>query len=170
MKRFTLGNSDSRDVDEESAPVRLPRRRRVDDEMDITPMIDIVFLLLIFFLVASKLESQASVDLPQARHGAPVSAKNSVILMVSKAAGDRVVVTTGHGDVLPPADLVAQEAEITDYVEAGLNGTPPFAAAKDNVLIKAERLVKHRDVSRVAKAAGRAREGQELHIAVMEVQ
>ena len=41
----------------------MPRKRRFDDaEMDITPMIDITFLLLIFFLVASKMDEGATLD------------------------------------------------------------------------------------------------------------
>ena len=40
-----------------------------DAEMDFTPMIDMVFLLLIFFLVASKIDQATSVKLPPARHG-----------------------------------------------------------------------------------------------------
>ena len=50
-----------------------------DDEMDITPMIDITFLLLIFFLVASTPDRQTAVDLPTARFGRGVSQNNAVI-------------------------------------------------------------------------------------------
>ena len=74
---------------EEEPPIRIRRKRNDDDEMDITPMIDITFLLLIFFLVAAKMESQGALELPPARYGTPVSAKNSVVLIVSQAGGDR---------------------------------------------------------------------------------
>jgi biopolymer transport protein ExbD len=39
--------------------------RRIDDEMDMTPMIDCVFLLLIFFLVTSTFALQKSLLMPQ---------------------------------------------------------------------------------------------------------
>ncbi|MBI3469577.1 MAG: biopolymer transporter ExbD [Planctomycetes bacterium] len=39
--------------------------RRIDDEMDMTPMIDCVFLLLIFFLVTSAFALQKSLLMPQ---------------------------------------------------------------------------------------------------------
>ena len=44
------------------------RRRRGSEEpkMDITPMIDVTFLLLIFFIVASRLDTQMVVDLAKA--------------------------------------------------------------------------------------------------------
>ncbi|MCP4817216.1 MAG: biopolymer transporter ExbD, partial [Planctomycetaceae bacterium] len=45
--------------------LRLGARRREEDvEMDITPMIDVTFLLLIFFLVASKMSADQAVALP----------------------------------------------------------------------------------------------------------
>jgi len=49
------------------------RRRRTRLEMNMTPMIDVVFLLIIFFLVSSHLarqEVQAELDLPTAKTGA----------------------------------------------------------------------------------------------------
>ena len=45
-------------------PPLMPERNTEDAEMDITPMIEITFLLLIFFLVASKMDSPASGELP----------------------------------------------------------------------------------------------------------
>ena len=168
MSNQPLANQDAFDQVEEP-PVTLRRRRRPDDEMDITPMIDITFLLLIFFLVAAKMETPAAVELPPARYGTPVAGKNAVVLFVSQGGGQSVVITTGHGDQIPGNDLLEQEAKITEYVEAGLGGRRPFKSAKDHVLLKAERNIKHREVARVAKAAGKAREGQLLHIAVLEV-
>ncbi|MCA9170833.1 MAG: biopolymer transporter ExbD, partial [Planctomycetales bacterium] len=67
----------------------LIKRRSLDDnEMDITPMIDITFLLLIFFLVAGKLDQDAPVELPPARHGTAVSVKSAAIITVGKGSGD----------------------------------------------------------------------------------
>ena len=44
--------------------LKLGRRRGGEDvEMDITPMIDVTFLLLIFFLVASKMSADQAVAL-----------------------------------------------------------------------------------------------------------
>ncbi len=141
-----------------------------DSEMDITPMIDIVFLLLIFFVVASKMDAAADVALPKARYGMPVVESSSVI--VTLAAGDKgkAVVYAGDGkqeDALVPAgDLAAQEDEILRYVE----DTMAQDKGKTNVLIKAERGVITREVDRIAKAATRPEAVQQLYIAVMEVQ
>jgi len=52
-------------------------QRHVRAEMNLTPMIDVVFLLLIFFMVATKfadIERDLAVNPPSARHAQPVTA------------------------------------------------------------------------------------------------
>ena len=56
-------------AEDPSGPVLTRRRIKQETELDITPMIDITFLLLIFFLVASTPDLQVEVKLPPARHG-----------------------------------------------------------------------------------------------------
>ena len=61
------------EIDEaEEIPVLPKRRMQVDTEMDMTPMIDCTFLLLVFFVVGAKLDPDAIVQLPPARYGAGV--------------------------------------------------------------------------------------------------
>ena len=60
------------DLDERPEPMR-PRDSLEDTEMDITPMIDITFLLLIFFIVSSKMDPSANVPLPAAKTIASLS-------------------------------------------------------------------------------------------------
>ena len=134
--------------------------------MDITPMIDITFLLLIFFLVASKLDEKTPVELPPARHGTAVSVKSSVILTLEQGNEESANVYTGDGKaadrMLNASDLEAQAIAIIDYVEQELE------LGKENVIIKAEKGVRHRDVARVSRAVGKA--GKDLYVAVLEVQ
>jgi biopolymer transport protein ExbD len=149
-------------------PIRLDRSRRLGDaEMDITPMIDIVFLLLIFFLVASKMDDAASVALPPARHGIAVADDNSVVVLVRKRGGDEVEVARRNGEAFS-RDLREQESEIADYVAAGMRGSAPFGRPMQHIILKAERDVKEGDVARVAEAIGKATEQQLLHYAVLE--
>ena len=47
------------DLDDDDRPEALKSRQQLEDtEVDITPMIDITFLLLIFFLVASRMSQE----------------------------------------------------------------------------------------------------------------
>ncbi len=155
------------DLDDDS-PVVIPRaRHKEDSEMDITPMIDITFLLLIFFLVASKMDEAAAVTLPKARHGQTVAEKSSVVILITQGSGEDAVVSRGDGTAVS-TDLEQQEAEIGEYVEAGMGGSAPFDEPKQNILIKAARGVKHRDVARVSEAVGKATELPVLNIAVLE--
>jgi biopolymer transport protein ExbD len=148
----------------------LSRRRRPQEEaeMDITPMIDCTFLLLIFFLVTSRMKAQAPLDLPAARHGGAVSERDAIILTVAKAGEDVHVFrgnSTNAADRITGADPAEEEDAIRRYVEQQATTAPP----KQNVLIKAERGLKHRDVARVQRAASRANVEQ-LYVAVREAE
>ena len=148
----------------------LPRRKIAEDsEMDITPMIDITFLLLIYFLVAAHVDADAAIKLPPADYGVAVISKRAVILTVTGNGDSPVSVYRGDGkddaNLIEAKDLVEQEELIAKYVSEQTSGAEP----KDNILIKAERGVKHRDVSRISRAAASAmaNEGQ-LYVAVLE--
>ena len=121
-------DSDLEDPEDEK-PFVLPKQDLDDSEMDITPMIDITFLLLIFFLVASKMDESADVDLPPAHHGKAVVNQQAVNLIVKKAGADKIQVTTGHGKMLS-GDSETQENEIAQYVANGLDGTGEFNEKK----------------------------------------
>ncbi len=56
----------------EDLPIAIRGRATEDFEMDITPMIDITFLLLIFFLVCSTADQDTAIELAKARHGKAV--------------------------------------------------------------------------------------------------
>ena len=150
----------------EEAPVLKRRRVRDDGEMDITPMIDITFLLLIFFLVASKMEADSEVTLPKARNGTAVTVKSSAVLTITPGTGDAVNVYTGNGAVeenrITSIDLAEQEAVIADYVERMMRDEN-----KQQIIIKAEKSVKHREVSRVMQACGFVDDAK-VFVAVLE--
>ena len=155
--------------EEEPAGAVLPRRPVTDTaEMDITPMIDIVFLLLIFFLVCSSANMQTAVELPPARHGTGVSERGSVIITVAERGGPGpALVYLGDGkdsENLLPDDEDAQATRIEEYVEEG------YQEGKSAVLVKAEKKVKNGDVWRVETAAARVEEISRIHIGVLEVE
>ncbi len=139
-----------------------PRSLPCDDELDITPMIDITFLLLIFFLVSSKLSPEQAVDLPKARNGGVVAAKESVVIVMRRGTGDQAEVKRADGSPFSP-ELEQQNEEIAEYVQKGLD------AGKKHVIIRAEGSVRHGEVGRVSGAISESMdEGQVINIAVME--
>jgi biopolymer transport protein ExbD len=156
--------------DDEVGGVVVRRRSLEDTEMDITPMIDCTFLLLIFFLLTFKADEGAAIPLPPAKYGIPVPTKNAVVLTILKGDGDRPAKvfegnTTSEAALVDSRDLKAMEDEVAGYVEKEAT-----RSRKTYVLIKAAADVKHRDVARVARAASRVGEIEQLHVAVLEVQ
>src|SRR5262245_11621889 len=114
------------------------RKKHVDPEFDITAMIDLVFMLNIFFLVTSVGAVMAQPNLPAARNVTAADEANSVIITVLI-----------NGDPKSPTVFIGQEGEgpgITDFeeqaeriqqaVEQGLRDN------KTSVLIKAEEKVR----------------------------
>jgi biopolymer transport protein TolR len=148
----------------------------LEGDLDITPMIDITFLLLIFFLVAAKLQQSATAELPTARYGSGVSTKTAAILTVIPGPGEHAKVFKGDtidsAAQVKAADLTDQEREIAAYIERQLAGDPPEVEPKQHVLIKAARDVRSREVARVARAAGQANASKtiQMHFAVRETQ
>ncbi|MBA4018275.1 MAG: hypothetical protein C0483_13995 [Pirellula sp.] len=134
-----------------------------DQNLDITPMIDVTFLLLIFFLVAAVPDVQAALDLPPAQHGVGVSRHEALIICIAEAPGGRsalVYLTPSKSGPPLEGSAEAQAATIRAMVEAAR------AAGKTEVLLKAERRVRHREVARVMQAADV--EGMKINLAVME--
>ncbi len=154
-------DSDIEDLEVEEDFLR-PRPPSVDDELDITPMIDITFLLLIFFLVSSKMTAEQAVDLPKARHGGVVAGKESVIIIMKRGSGDAAEVRKSDGSPFS-IDTEQQNAEIAEYVQQGLD------AGKKHVIIRAEGSVRHGEIGRVSGAISESLEnGEHINIAVME--
>ena len=148
--------------------IRPRRMRPPESDIYITPIIDITFLLLIFFLVSAFLSKQAPVDLPQALYGDAVAQDESAIITIAAEGVDDSVIYKGDGVKedwqLASADLVAQEQELAAYIQAQFDAHPH----KRHVLIKADKQVKHRHVARVSHAAGRVLTDGRLFIAVTE--
>jgi biopolymer transport protein ExbD len=138
---------------------RLSRSSLEAANLDITPMIDITFLLLIFFLVASRPDTQIQAELPDARHGMGVGKRSAIIFTVAQSGQAVAPIYLGDGKL--PSDPAAQRDRIQQYVRDGL------AEGKRDVLIEADKGVAYRDIARVVDAASQV-EGIKLHFAVFE--
>ncbi len=134
------------------------------EDIDMTPMIDCVFLLLVFFLVASTPDLKTAVELPPAQYGIGADPASSVIVTVADRGGTGpALVYLADGKVGQPLSDDPDErfAAVALAVEEGQQ------QGKTGVLVKAERSVRHADVSRVADAAGQVG-GMKLYLAVFE--
>ncbi len=66
-------------------------------ELDITPMIDVTFLLLIFFMVTSTMDQQKQINVPPAKHGVGVEASNATFVTILANEGGLGRVLLGDG-------------------------------------------------------------------------
>jgi biopolymer transport protein ExbD len=80
------------DDDEEPEPLDLSIKRTEDGGLDMTPMVDVTFLLLIFFMVTAAFSLQMSIEVPPpdpdeaAQHQQPeeLVTEDSIIIQISK--------------------------------------------------------------------------------------
>jgi len=131
-------------------------------EFDITAMVDLVFMMNIYFLVTFVMAAMAEIDLPLASHAAPLDGEAAVVLTIQGGGREPVVVTLGDREKGTPIRDSAQQVErIRSAVERGV------AEGKTQVLIKAVQQVRLGDLFRVSAAAS-AVEGVTLNVAVVE--
>jgi biopolymer transport protein ExbD len=145
--------------------------RRPDSEppeFDITAMVDLVFMMNIYFLVTFITVALGELNLPAAKHVTALDADSAVILsLVPSLDGKSVTLYVGDGykgEAI--GDPVQQEQRIQAAVEQGI------ADQKNAVLLKAEKKVRVSDTERIARAATSVNaEGAEkvkLYIGVLE--
>ena len=131
-------------------------------EFDITAMIDLVFMMNIYFLVTFITIALGELDLPTANHASALDAEvATIITMTVGSDGLSAVVFLGDGDkgeaIHDPAE---QQQRIAAAVEEAVR------EARTAVLLKAEKNVRLREIARISSAA--VREGVTLHMAVIE--
>ena len=150
---------------EEDAPPTLSKRRKSEDaDLDITPMIDMVFLLLIFFLVSSTPDQKTAIELPEARHGVAVTQHDSVIFTLAEGGLGTAPAFAADGRIPGtelPEESQARSSRVQELVEQG------FRENKTSVVIKGDKNVAYRDVAELIKAASQV-DGVKLHLAVLD--
>jgi biopolymer transport protein ExbD len=93
--------------------VKLPKKD--DVAVDMAPMIDMVFLLLIFFMVASVVTemNKVEVKLPEAKH-AKVPEETKDRMMLSVDADNQIYVNTTPVDIKELKELITQELDLNE--------------------------------------------------------
>jgi len=148
--------------EDESSPIQFTKRAKSNagraSQIDMTPMVDVVFQLLTFFLLAVKRDSAEPVDVPVTVRSTAVAESQSTFITVkppSKGSPDPEIILgdrSGNGDKIT-AD------QVRDEVVKGVN------AGRPNIIIKAERFVSHGDVLKVCRIVDKV-EGAFLYVGV----
>lgn len=159
-------SADLDEVVDEDDELVLPRKKRDDDEMDITPMIDITFLLLIFFVVCSTMDPTKIGTIPEAENGLAIAAKNSAVVFINPGPGDSVILSRMDGSEFS-RDEDTQASEIIEYITGELERS--LGASKEQVMLFGDANVKVGQVTRIQKLIGDAFENVDsTYIAVKE--
>jgi len=149
--------------DEDGPPLRTRHQPHVDAEFDITAMIDLVFMMNIFFMVTSITAAMADIELPAARHVVAADRETASIITIM-ADKDRRGAKVFLGDDPkgePLSDPNVMQTEIKQAVqEATRNGMK-------TVIIRAERDVPIKEVANVSRAAAQV-PGIEIKYSVVE--
>lgn len=132
------------------------RRRLSGGDLDLTPMIDVTFLLLIFFMVASTMQSTPSLDLPPAENSRGVESAGAIVITVldGGAGPPRLILGDGRG-----AEGTLEQ--ISGYVAEGVT------AGKRRVILKVEGDVPSGTVQEVTRQVTKI-DGIDLYLGVGE--
>ncbi len=133
-------------------------KQEADTDIDMTPIIDVTFQLLIFFMFAATLVKAAKLELPEAKHGIGVDVQTAVIVTVGPP-GPNGKCPVYLGDTLDGEPVTVDE--VARYVREQV------AAGKENVIVKAAENARYVDVYNVERAIARI-DGAKLHTAVKE--
>ena len=122
--------------------MKFRRQRREEVGINLTPLIDVVFLLLIFFMVSTTFtrETQLSIDLPEAEGEPRAEMQEQIEILVDEAGQYRV-----NGEGLVDSRVRTLQAAI--YKISAGDTTLPMA-------ITADAQAAHQDVVRAMDAAG----------------
>jgi len=122
--------------------LKFRRQRRDDVGVNLTPLIDVVFLLLIFFMVSTTFtrETQLSIDLPEASGQPQDTSDDRIEILIDEGGSYRV-----NGQALVDARMRTLQAAIYK-ISAGDTTLP--------MVITADAQAAHESVVRAMDAAG----------------
>lgn len=129
-----------------------------EDELDLTPLIDVAFLLQIFFMLTSTIAMSGSIVMPEAKNGiAPNLTKGITMTIYQTAAGPELYLADGKGK-----KGVAQLADVPAYVQEEVG------KGNNIILIKADTAVASGFVEDVARSASQVEGIERYFVGVID--
>ena len=153
--------------EDEDSPVQFKSKAGANagdkSHIDMTPMVDVVFQLLTFFLLAVKRESMESVDVPLTTTSTAVLESESTYITIKPAPrpGADPVIIIGENrkvEVMDDGRIEGGKAKSLDKVKEEVE--KGVAAGRPKIVVKAERYVKWGDVQKVTRIIAQIRDAQ----------
>ena len=139
------------DEDDDDEPI-FQKTKREEEELDMTPMVDVTFLLLIFFMVTAAFSLPKSIDMPRHQTDAPsttvVEEEEEDLEMVEVQVdefGSFLVLATDWQEETP-----GKQNLITTLKRANESGNPARLVIKVHELCKLQYLVDAMDAGTIA--------------------
>ncbi|MAT14447.1 MAG: hypothetical protein CMJ46_04170 [Planctomyces sp.] len=135
------------------------KKKGEEADLDITPMIDVTFLLLIFFMVTSTMQETSSIKPPGARHGEGTNKEDSVILSIEapESLSEEPVIRLGD----KPTSEIINLGQVENRVKTAMEGL-----LDHHVIIKADRDVPHGFVQQILQEIAGIDNEIQYHIGV----
>ena len=144
-------------AEDDDVPYKRKKQPEPDTEIDITPMIDVTFQLLIFFMVTSTMQGNPPAEIPKSRSGGSIEVAK-LINVVIKAPLDNKTDPIVEIDKRP---VTLEELKIQLAEAAG------SSAKGIDVMLMADRMVPNRFTGEIETLIGEL-EGITYHFAVQE--
>ena len=146
---------------EETGPIRFhPQKRPDEEELDMTPMVDVTFLLLIFFMVTAAFSLQKSLEVPT-----PESQQSAAESEEEEDESDYVIVEIRRDDAVFVNEIAApSKQELLLKLREAREG-PPGSGLRgpSKMRVLADRKCRHEKVVEVLDAGNEVRmEGIQL--------
>ena len=151
--------SDKMHLEEDAeAPVQFKSKAGANSgdksHIDMTPMVDVVFQLLTFFLLAVKRDSMETVDVPITNNSTAVLESESIYITIKPAPRKDAEPEIIIGESRKGDGKAVTLEMVRDAVEKGVaNGRP-------KIVVKAERLVKWGEVQKVTRIIALVKDAQ----------
>lgn len=113
----------------EEAGFSVSKKVQSEADLDITPMIDVVFLLLIFFMVTSTMDNRRQNDVPPSTHGLSVDSTTAITLTINRPTDPNA----------EPEILLSDGQTIGTLEDVKADVQAAVAEGKNKVILKADR-------------------------------
>jgi biopolymer transport protein ExbD len=154
---------DDQEIELEVSGGRAPRRTRrrpEDTEMDMTPMIDVTFQLLIFFMITNAMMHPAPVEVPEVVHGRGVNIEGQQFVLIDETG--KYYLGDFAAEENAAASLDALVEEVQRNAGAGDN------RASMDVIVHAHKQTKHHYVRELISRLGGAKNIGKVMVGVQE--
>lgn len=145
------------DVPAKSRP-RRKRRLLEDTELDMTPMIDVTFQLLIFFIFSNQLANAPPIEVPQAHYGKGIMPDGKQSILIDDQGRYYLGESANDQNLAPTLDQVV--SEVAKNAEA--------AQQPLEVIVSAHKRARHQQVRELVERLGDVQRLGPVHLGVEE--